>query len=131
MTEGQSFKAIMLHVYSNSILSGTLAFNFQDEPTFLNLDSRSAMQCEAAFEVNPKFNDVSCEYLEAGTGDVFYNITFLSWPLYPAENNVYFHSGNPSAEEFSCDTTFSSLDVACDITDITNTNIKGLVFAFS
>lgn len=32
-------------------------------------------------------------------------VTFTKWPKYPAENNLHFHSGNPTLSQMSCDIT--------------------------
>lgn len=55
------------------------------------------------------------------------NVSFVSFPLVPAENNLFYHSGNPDLSAFTCDVSavYPSGLVNCNITDITTTNVKG------
>lgn len=126
MTESQDHRSVQLHVNSPNPLAGTLALNFQDEPSLLDLDSPSSEQCKNALEVNPKFGEVLCDLNYVDLNRVVYNITFLSWPVYPVENNVYFHNGNPSASHFLCDTTSTSPSISCVVNDLSSANVKGL-----
>ena len=125
MTENQNYRSIQLSVSSSIPLSGILALNFQDEPSFINLNSRSSLQCELAMEANPKFEDVLCEYTEFDSTTVFYNITILEWPVYPAEDNIYYHNGNPSDSEFLCDTTFTGGGIDCRVVASSVDDIQG------
>lgn len=56
-------------------------------------------------------------------------VTFTTFPIVPAENNVFYHTGNPDLSAFTCDvstaTATPTADVDCVIADVTNTNIKG------
>lgn len=125
-TYQQSHRSISVSVTAPTVaLSGKLAIEFQDEPTYLDLSSPSSAQCTAAFEVNPKFKDISCVFTQVSTKSFTYVVTFLSWPTIPAENNVYFHNGNPPASSFLCDMTLVSVGVSCTVTDIISTNIRG------
>lgn len=127
MTESQNSRSIQLSVSAPTPLSGILALNFQDEPSFINLNSRSALQCELAMEANPKFEDVLCEYTEFDSNSVFYNITILEWPVYPAENNIYYHNGNPGDSEFLCDTTFTAGDIECRVASSYVDDVQGIL----
>lgn len=129
MTENQNYRSIQLSVSSTSELRGILVLTFQDEPSFINLNTRSSFQCEAAMEANPKFKDVSCELLEFDSSSVFYNITILEWPTYPSENNFYFHNGNPGDNEFLCDTTMTSGDVNCRLVASSDNDVRGIQHA--
>lgn len=55
------------------------------------------------------------------------NISFVSFPLIPAENNMFHHSGNPDLSVFTCDVSAVESEGAleCNITDIVNSNVKG------
>lgn len=45
----------------------------------------------------------------------------------PAENNIFYHTGNPDLSAFTCDVSgaYPAGLVDCNITDVKNTNIKG------
>lgn len=55
-------------------------------------------------------------------------LTFTTFPIVPAENNIFFHTGNPDISAFTCDVSaVTPTDlVDCEITDVTNDNIKGV-----
>lgn len=55
------------------------------------------------------------------------NVSFTSFPLMPAENNIFYHTGNPDLSAFTCDVSgaYPTGLVDCIITDVKNTNIKG------
>lgn len=56
-------------------------------------------------------------------------VTFTTFPIVPAENNVFYHTGNPDLSAFTCDvstaTATPTASVECVIADVTTTNIKG------
>lgn len=60
-------------------------------------------------------------------GGLEMNVSFVSFPLVSAENNVFHHTGNPDLSAFTCDVSeaFPANVVDCNITDVTTTNIKG------
>lgn len=55
------------------------------------------------------------------------NVSFASFPVMPAENNIFYHTGNPDLSTFTCD--ISAVNpaglVECNITDIANSNVRG------
>lgn len=55
------------------------------------------------------------------------NVSFASFPVMPAENNIFYHTGNPDLSSFTCDVSaaYPAGLVDCNITDIKSTNIKG------
>lgn len=56
------------------------------------------------------------------------NVSFVSFPMVPAENNLFHHTGNPDLSAFTCDVSAvdPSGSVDCNITDLVNTNVKGV-----
>lgn len=64
-------------------------------------------------------------------GGIEMNVSFVSFPMVPAENNLFHHTGNPDLSAFTCDV--SAVDpsgaVDCNITDVVNTNVKGVCHA--
>lgn len=53
-------------------------------------------------------------------------VSFTTFPLVPAENNIFYHTGNPDLSAFTCDvSTVTPADVTCTIADETYSNIKG------
>lgn len=55
------------------------------------------------------------------------NVSFEGFPIIPAENNIFHHTGNPDLSAFTCDVSAVSPAglVDCNITDTINTNVKG------
>jgi hypothetical protein len=57
------------------------------------------------------------------------SITFNSWPVFPMENNIWSHTGNPDLAAFTCDiwnlATTGGAPIRCDITDVNATDTPG------
>lgn len=65
--------------------------------------------------------------IHRNAGGLEMNVTFQRFPLMPAENNIFHHTGNPDLSTFTCDVSALEPEgfVECNITDIVNTNIRG------
>lgn len=63
--------------------------------------------CEKALQGWQSVEKIRChrDSLNSETGAASYIITFLEYPLFPQENNLWFHEGNPSLNLFSCNDT--------------------------
>ena len=60
---------------------------------------------------------------------VTYVVTFVSWPTYPAQNNVFEHDGNPPLSSFTCDvskveTIGGGGKAVCSIEDVVSEHVK-------
>ncbi|CAM9445067.1 unnamed protein product, partial [Ectocarpus fasciculatus] len=128
LTINQNEYAIQLTVSSTSRLRGVLGIEFQGEASFLDLTNASSTDCELALERSVKFKDVSCSFVAVSEAEYRYNVTVVSWPDSPKENNIYSHNGSPLLNEFHCDTVRAGSDIACVFSSIQTDNIKENVF---
>ncbi|CAM9202400.1 unnamed protein product, partial [Ectocarpus fasciculatus] len=132
VTVNQDDRSIFIRVgtdHSDS-MNGSLAFTFNGHSTRLSTSIFTSTVadslCEAAFERLENVEDVVCETSAIANGGLQMNLTFSSFPIVPAENNVFYHTGNPDLSAFTCDVSavYPANLVDCNITDIRNTNIK-------
>ena len=128
LTINQREYQIMLTVSSDTSNQGTLGVEFQGESIYLDLDSPSSDDCEAAFERSVKFEDVSCTFVQVSTAEYQYSVSVVSWPTNPKENNLYAHDGSPALTEFHCDTIRAGNDISCSFVGVYTQNVKGSIF---
>jgi len=91
----------------------------------------TAANCESDFEQLNNIEDVNCAQSNLDSSDTLsatYTITLNSFPKIPHENNIFSHEGNPILSQITCDTSevISGTNPTCVVTDVTNTNIKGM-----
>jgi len=124
-TDSQSYRQILLTVTDYPPFTGLLGVQFQGETTFMSLSAPNSSHCEAAFEASEKFDDITCAYSRNVDGDkMYFDLTFISWPKLPKENNLYSHNGNPRASEFTCDISRTDDNTVCTFTDVVNTFLR-------
>ncbi|CAM9178437.1 unnamed protein product, partial [Sphacelaria rigidula] len=117
-----------------SSISGTLTFTFNGHSTRLSTDffgsSSADTLCEEAFESLDNVEDAVCYTEPLPNGGLEMNVSFVSFPMVPAENNLFHHTGNPDLSAFTCDVSAvdPSGSVDCNITDLVNTNVKEYEF---
>ena len=111
---------------SDANLAGTLGLEFQAETAYIPLDEPSGGKCKRGLEDSFKYKEVTCVFEEiAANTEYAFTITFEEWPLYPVENNLHSHDGNPAKTEFFCDQTLTShSDLTCTFVDVVNTGIQ-------
>ena len=109
---------------------GTFRFSFNGESISLgaNAHGLSAWALKARLSQLQNIDRVSVTRSKVNDYDgATYDITFLSWPAIPHENNLYSHAGNPSLDSFSCDAINVSgkglSGPKCIISDVVNSNI--------
>lgn len=124
LTINQNDYSFQLRATGTSALSGVLGVVFQGDYNYLDLDSPSGSDCEVAFERSGKFSDVTCSLSIISSSDLLYNISVVSWPTDPQENNVFAHDGNPSLTAFHCDVVRADGGVSCEFLE-SNRNLKG------
>ncbi len=130
LTVNQIDRSYRINVQAPNTLTGYLGIRFQGEIMYLNLNSPSSTDCINVFNSNPKFGSVSCIFTKLSTNHYQYNVTILSWPLFPRENNLYSHYGNPSPLAFFCDVNRATAGTTCNFFDIDASNIKGEINLF-
>ena len=128
VTDSQNYRQIKLAVSDMGTMNGTLGITFQGETSFVSLVAPSSSDCETSLESSEKFGDVTCVYAEVGNdllSEIEFDITFVSWPKLPKENNLYTHNGNPFISEFTCDISRTDPTTLCTFTNIEDTYLRG------
>jgi len=136
MTINQNNKKIKLVLYADDNgatgLSGSIIVGFQGQEVAFAADATAA-QCESTWESLDNVDDVTCTRALTGGGayTAEYEVEFVAFPLFPSENNLHKHNGNPPIASFSCDTTNAAQvgtgltgGVSCTFSDLVNSNIK-------
>lgn len=88
-------------------------------------------QCASEFNRFKGFQEVSCrkDYIE-DSDFVSYVFSINKFAVYPFENNIFNHSGNPSLTKFSCDLSFPDKfqveDPYCEIADVIAEDLPGI-----
>ena len=122
LTPFVDYRTILISTSTSSgSLTGVLKFFFNGE-YFRFPAAWTASQCEAAFEELPNIETVTCTVSANANGQTNNNditVMIREFPMYPHENNIYSHDGDPKLNAFGCDTTEAiGADVACTITDV-------------
>lgn len=126
MSDNQNYRQILLTVRDYPPFNGVLGVSFHGETTFISLAAPSSSDCEAAFEMSQQFDDITCLYSASDDGkELYFDITFISWPRYPQQNNLFAHSGNPSTADFTCDISRTDGNTVCAFTDVVTSQIRG------
>ncbi|OQR83560.1 hypothetical protein ACHHYP_14571, partial [Achlya hypogyna] len=130
LTTGQAYRSVVLTVAgSSSALAGTVTFTFNGRSVTMpaNANSNSDAICTAAISSLPNVGSATCvmSNVDGTTQGATYTITFTSWPTGAVENNVFFHYGNPSLSQFSCNVlgVTSANSPTCSIVDGTTANV--------
>ena len=127
MTLNQNYKQIMLVVESpNGAVSGSLGIVYGGFTSLISLSSPSSTNCQTALESSPMIDSVACHFHEITSHELTYNITFLSFPTFPKENNLHTNDGNPPPTDFYCDVSQAAPSgIRCFFTDVVATNVRG------
>ena len=128
LTVDQSYRAIKLTVqnYGAPNLLGKLGLVFMGSTTEVSLDSTSSSICTEELAFRGSFGHLTCKYEVINTFTVRYTLVFYSWPVTPAENNLFSHDGNPSKYDFYCDVSAVEFGrPMCTFDDVTSSNIRG------
>eukprot|EP01041_Mallomonas_annulata_P001065 gene1065-2084_t len=110
---------------------GDLLFEFGSTALKMKADASqyTSEQCTSDFKSFKPVSEVNCirETYDADTGLGSYLITFQKWPIYPYENNIFHHNGNPDINLFNCNTSRvdheEAKDLICEITDVVTENL--------
>jgi hypothetical protein len=105
-------------------LYGYISYIYMSDPLPTN------QLCKASLELSPQIGTVVCNYTIASPFVHELNISFVSWPLFTPDNNIYVNNGNPSVVDFFCDTSLSvdPENTLCYFEDLVVNNIKGMFF---
>lgn len=126
LTINQNQREIFLTVetYSGRDLSGQLGLQFQGTRVYLSLTNPTSGKCSSDLSYQGKFGLVNCIVRIVNTERFYFTLTFINWPIYPLDNNLFDNNGNPSATAFSCDRTRASFGAQCIFTDVISENIQ-------
>ena len=127
LTAFTAYRTITLNTsVSTGHLEGYFKFIFNGESFFFPANAWlwSEEQCKLSFESLSNVQSVTCTRGHVHHSNASsYTIQFTSFPIFPYENNVYFHNGNPPLSSFSCDTSMVSQNAAhavtCSVADVT------------
>jgi hypothetical protein len=121
MTTDQEYRQISIMTGAmEGYLSGHFDFTFMGHTVGLEANA-DAQACKYALEALPTVASVDCERGAVDSqGGATYTVTFLEWPVYPQDNNLFSHDGNPPLSYFSCsaDSVEGADFPACAIDDV-------------
>ncbi|KAF0688123.1 hypothetical protein As57867_020163, partial [Aphanomyces stellatus] len=130
LTTGQSYRTISLTVAAmGSALAGSIsvAFNGYSFTMPANGNANSNSICTKGVQTLANVAQATCTMgaVDATTGGATYTIVFKQWTIVGAENNVFFHSGNPSLSLFTCNVVgvTSANSPTCTFADVVTTNL--------
>lgn len=128
MTMGQDYRSISVKISSTSTISGNARVTFNGYVTTFSSSSPTS-ECKDAFESLQNVERASCSVNWLSSTSVQYNVTLEEFPMFPVENNIHSHTGNPSIDSFTCDISdIIGTDVTCRITDLVSSNIREYVY---
>lgn len=131
LTTDQTYRQFTVTVYtSESSFYGILSIQFMSGNVDISLASPSSIGCINAFESSHLFQYVNCIYSKIATDQIMFDVTIYSWPVYPYENNLHFHDGNPLITDFFCDVSGTFNGVTCVFDDVVNANVIGKLLIF-
>lgn len=109
--------------------TGSFKFTFMTQSLSIPASGWDAQSCQNAFEALPNIDAVRCSisYSTTRYGGFTILIEFISFPVLPYMNNIFYHEGNPPISSFSCDTSaaVTTGSVTCKITDVSYNSLPG------
>ena len=136
LTTFTDYRTIVLNTsVATGYLNGTFKFTFNGESFYFPADALlwNEEQCKLSFESLNNVQSVTCtrgtvQHSNASS----YTIQLLSFPIYPYENNIYTHFGDPPLSSFSCDPSHIDQkhghNVQCTISEVVGTSYPGISF---
>ena len=129
MTMNQNYRSIRLEVHgddSADSVAGSVGLTFMGISTSIVIGSSATNTlCKDALESTGLYKRVGCTVSDSGKQ---FDVIIYDWPLYPKENNIHAHFGNPAISDFFCDVTASTQisgnGVRCSFSDVSATNIR-------
>jgi hypothetical protein len=131
MTEFVDRRSIILETGASSgTLGGYFKFSFNGQAFSFPANAAywQDADCELSVESLPNVHTATCAVTSSGRhGATSYLISFLTFPTYPYENNMYTNDGNPSIDDFACDSTgvTGASGVTCVLSDVAGTALPG------
>ena len=112
-TTGQASQVISIAVGSSGgALSGAIKLSFQGYSTWFEADGskESDASCATFMQNLESVEKVTCSKgsVDGTTKATTYTVTVDSWPLFPKLNNHFYHTGNPAAQSWVCNTQLAA-----------------------
>jgi hypothetical protein len=128
MTKSLNDRKVTLNISSSfaTSLIGNLKLEFLGAAVYLPLDNPSAAKCEAALQLASQFGNVKCLYNAVSSIYQSISLIFLNWPSLDSGNNLFSNNGAPSADDFYCDPSLSSVGIICSFYDFVVADISGM-----
>ena len=124
LTINQNYRTFQLTVKtSDNSFTGSLTLKFEGGTASFSLANPSSTDCRLGLENSGLFGYINCQYSYITSYSMLFTITIYSWPIYPQQNNLHSHDGNPLISEFYCDVTSTSSKVSCEFYDVINSNL--------
>ncbi|OWY96804.1 hypothetical protein PHMEG_00032835 [Phytophthora megakarya] len=137
LTTGQGYRTIQIAVGATATaLAGSIRIHFLGDVATFSADAAAdaahEAACTSAFQSMRSVLTATCTItsVDPVTKGAIYTVVFKEWVHLGAENNLLYHSGNPSLSSFTCDISkVTSLNTpTCAITDVTATNVVEHVY---
>lgn len=126
LTVNQQNRAIQLQIAADSALAGMLYVGFGFDVAALSVDAVTDATCETAFQSMSSLDAVQCTVDSTDPMLLQLDVAILKFPTYPVDNNIFSHSGNPTLQQFRCDTSqLTSVNASCSFADIVADDVKG------
>jgi hypothetical protein len=126
LTPSNGFKSIRIDITTTQTASGYFRFAFYGQSFLIpaQVTVYENEDCQRGFESMQNIEHVSCNVTRRSALSATYFVQFLSFPLMPYEDNLYFHTGNPSMELMACDkSAVTDRRVTCNLVDMTPSNV--------
>jgi len=128
LTNNLNIKQITMTVSSTQLtgFSGDLGVKLFGVISYMSLASYSDADCEAALETSPRIGRVTCAITVTTSNVLTFLITFHDWPVLSSDNNLFAHTGNPTASDFYCDVSLATTGMECVFVDTVSTDLPGM-----
>ena len=117
---------------SGATLDGLFKFSFGDSYIYFPADAQNwdSLDCERYLEEMPNVKDVECTRSSiSSVHGATYTIRFLEFPMFPVDNNVYNHEGNPPLTSYKCESykVTKGTSPSCVVSDVAVTTLPGVL----
>lgn len=111
-------------------LDGSFKFVFEGEYFYFPADASAfdSADCKESFEGLQNVKEVICtrSAVDANNGAT-YTVIFKAFPLFPYQNNIYKHDGDPLLSSFQCENekVTAGTSPLCMLSDMTSSDFPG------
>lgn len=126
LTPSTGYKSIRIDITTTKTASGNFRFAYYGQSFLIpaQIQAYGNEDCVHGFTSMQNIEQVSCNVTRHSTYSATYFVQFISFPLHPYEDNLYFHTGNPSMALLGCDpSAVTDRRVSCHLVDMTPSNV--------